>query len=89
MKIECNKVQNEITYTTTCKPVKFCCKKMKQVFDKKHKKHYSDGSGDFDMLWILDKCGIEIPTRTSGSCSNYPEAYVRIDYCPFCGEEIE
>lgn len=88
MKVTCEKIQDEITYTTTCKIVEFCCKKMKQVFDKKHDRHHSDGSGDFCNAWELDERGIRIPTRTSGY-NEYVQSHKCISYCPFCGEAIE
>ena len=76
----------------TCerKPERFCCKEMKQVFDKEYKRHYDDGSGNFTTSWgITKECKISIPIRTSsgynGDCS---VEFVNLRYCPFCGERI-
>lgn len=60
---------------------------MRRMFDKKHDRHFSDGSGNFTEAWRLDKCGIKIPTRMS-EYDEYIQSYEYISYCPFCGEEI-
>ena len=77
MKIKCEIVKHT-SEREECSVDKFCCKKMKQVLERK--KSYCE-------IFSLDKCGIQVATNTSDY--DHPTDYVYISYCPFCGEEIE
>jgi hypothetical protein len=88
MKIECEE-KKHIRYSTECKIPKYCCRKMKQVFNPKYKNSYSDGSGHWRNSWEITECGLKIPIRENSGCSGGIAYSEYISYCPFCGEEIE
>ena len=82
----------EMVEKTKCETeIKFCCKKMKQVFNNKYKNSYKDGSGYLCNIWKVDweNMKVKIPIREYES-SYYGgiSAYENINYCPFCGKPI-
>ena len=69
---------------------KFCCKQMKQVFDKNWYSSYDDGSGEWDNAFIIVEGELKIPIRMSGSYGDRDVVMrLPIKCCPFCGEEIK
>ena len=85
MKIECEKIEHK-SYSTECKVDHHCCRMMKKAL-KDYPTTYGDGSGYFSPIFNIDECGIKIPLSMSEY--NSKQGVCIINYCPWCGQEIE
>jgi len=84
------KCKTEMVEENSCSTsYEFCCKQMEQVFDKKWKNSYDDGSGEWSNAFIIRDNELMIPARIdySGYGTDITN-YLAVKYCPFCGAKI-